>query len=116
MSPTSDAERLRDMVTYAGHAVALLGDHDAAALASDLRTQLAVIRAVEVVGEAATRISGVTREGLPTLPWSAIIGMRNALIHGYPDIDLERVVNVVNHRLPELIAAIERLLTEGETE
>ena len=112
MSKRSDRDRLADMSTYSRHAIDLLGDLDAAALRADLRSQLAVVRAIELVGEAAAQVSEVTRPKLPNLPWKAIVAMRNMLIHGYPDIDLNRVVNVVNDELPDLIAAVEAVLGE----
>lgn len=107
-----DRERLIDMAAYARHALDFLGELDATALERDIKTQLAVRHAVELVGEAATKVSEAGREALTDLPWRSIVGMRNTLIHGYRRIDLERVVAVVRRDLPPLIASIERLLAE----
>ena len=49
----------------------------------------AVVRAIEVIGEAAAKVSAETRAAAPVIPWGAIVGMRNRLIHGYFDIDAE---------------------------
>lgn len=105
-----DADRLSHMVTYARHALDFLGEADAASLERDVRTQLAVRHAIEIVGEAASKISEAGRAALPQLPWKSIVGMRNTLIHGYANVDLAQVVVVVRRDLPPLIAAIELFL------
>ena len=75
-----------------------------------MRSRYAVIRAVEIVGEAATRVSDDTRRRLSTLPWRQIIGMRHMVIHGYDAIRLDVVVDVVRNRMPILIAEISKVL------
>lgn len=103
------------MATYARHAIDLLGAADAEALMLDIRTQFAVRHAVEIVGEAASKVSDEARSAFPELPWRSVVGMRNTIIHGYPNIDLARVVVVVRRDMPRLIADIERLLGEQDT-
>jgi len=77
-------------------------------------SQDAVIRNVEVIGEAAKRVSAGTRTLLPALDWKAICGMRDVLIHDYIGVDLDEVWNVACLGIPELQAALERFLaTEG---
>ena len=110
-----DRERLEDMLTYARHAIDILGEGDAEALALDIKTQLAVRHAVEIVGEAASKVSEAARDAVPELPWRSIVGMRNTIIQGYASIDLERVVVVVRRDLPALIASIEAALGEQDT-
>ena len=51
----------------------------------------ALVRAIEIIGEAASRISGGTQQGFPEIPWRLIIGMRNRLVHAYFDVDREIV-------------------------
>jgi uncharacterized protein with HEPN domain len=76
--------------------------------------QDAVIRNVEVIGEAAKRVSAETRTRVPQLDWRAICGMRDVLIHDYIGVDLDEVWNVASSRIPELQAAVEHFLaTEG---
>ena len=70
----------------------------------------AVVRAVEVAGEAAGRVSGETREKAPGIPWGAIISMRNRLIHGYFDIDTEIVWKTVTQELPALLPKLRALV------
>lgn len=107
-----DRSLLEDMASFAADAVDLLGARDAASLLTDKRTQYAVIRAVEVVGEAASRVSAETRAALPDLPWRQAIGMRNVLIHGYHDLDLGAVVKAVREHLPLLVTRLEEILGE----
>ena len=101
-----DRSLLEDMLSYALDAIDLLGSLDANGLLADKRTQYAVVRAVEVIGEAASKVSAEMRGKLPALPWKAVVGMRNALIHAYPDLDLGTVVLVVRRDLPQLVADI----------
>ncbi len=109
-----DRNRLRDMRTYAEHAFALLGDRSVDDLEADLRSRFAVIHCIEIVGEAAAKVSKSARAEIPSLAWNRIVGMRNALIHGYPDINLKRVVNAVRDELPALVAAINDVLGEKD--
>ena len=78
--------------------------------------QFALVRALEIVGEAAARISEPTRTGHPEIPWTAIIGMRNRLVHGYFDVDLEIVWRTATESLPALIVTLESLLSPPPTE
>lgn len=73
--------------------------------------QDAVIRNVEVIGEAAKRVSLKTRNSLAELDWKAICGMRDVLIHDYIGVDLDEVWNVAAYRIPELQAVLEQFLT-----
>jgi uncharacterized protein with HEPN domain len=75
--------------------------------------QDAVIRNVEVIGEAAKRVSPEARGRLASLDWKAICGMRAVLIHDYIGVDLDEVWNVASTRIPELQAALEQFLGGG---
>ncbi len=72
--------------------------------------QDAVIRNVEVIGEAAKRVSAATRGQLASLDWKAICGMRDVLIHDYIGVDLNQVWNVAFLRIPELQAVLKQFL------
>ncbi|PWH18803.1 MAG: hypothetical protein DDG59_05190 [Anaerolineae bacterium] len=74
--------------------------------------QLALTRAVEVIGEAAGRISDATRNQHSEIPWRDIVGMRNRLIHGYDAVDANLLWDTVTVDLPPLIEALERILGE----
>jgi uncharacterized protein with HEPN domain len=70
--------------------------------ASDRKTVNAVIRSLEVLGEATKRIPAAFRQKHPDIPWSKMAGMRDVLIHDYMGVDLKTVWKVVKERLPEL--------------
>jgi uncharacterized protein with HEPN domain len=78
--------------------------------------QDAVIRNVEVIGEAAKRVSAGTRGSLAQMDWKAICGMRDVLIHDYIGVDLDEVWNVASSRIPELQAVLEQFLGNDRTE
>ncbi|MGH9630217.1 MAG: HepT-like ribonuclease domain-containing protein, partial [Bryobacteraceae bacterium] len=77
---------------------------------SDRQLALALIKEIEIIGEAASRISAETRAQRPDIPWAAIVGMRNRLIHAYAEIDLEVVWSAVDNDLPRLMRIVEELL------
>ena len=72
--------------------------------------QDAVIRNVEVIGEAAKRVSAEVRGLLPSLDWEAICGVRDVLIHDYIGVDLDEVWNLESSRIPELREALDHYL------
>jgi len=76
----------------------------------DLMRQSAVIRQLEIMGEAGNRISQETQVKLPQIPWRKIIGMRNHLIHEYDDIDLDIVWNTIENNLQNLMNEIEKII------
>lgn len=80
-------------------------------LADSLR-QDAVVRRLEVIGEAARRVSAEGRAAYPCLPWHAMIGMRNLMIHEYDEVDPDVVWDTVDTQLPALIATLEASLKD----
>lgn len=71
---------------------------------------LAPIQSIQIVGEAASKISPDARQSMPRIPWPQIVAMRNRLIHGYFDVDLDRVWDTVTADLPPLVAELEKAL------
>jgi len=110
MSMHDDAVSLKDMLGHAREAVELLGDMERENLAENRVLQLALTRLVEIIGEAANRISKATRQKYEDIPWAQIISMRNRLIHGYDVIDYDLLYDTVTADLPPLITALERIL------
>jgi uncharacterized protein with HEPN domain len=79
-------------------------------LDADQMLVFALVRAVEIIGEAASRVTPTTRAAAPDLPWSLIIAMRNRLIHAYFDVDHEVVWKTVTEELPKLLPRLHALL------
>jgi uncharacterized protein with HEPN domain len=73
---------------------------------------LALVKEIEIIGEAASRISDESRKALPLIPWPKIIAMRNRLIHAYADVDLSIVWDTLTGALPELVRELEIALTD----
>ena len=71
-------------------------------LAEDRIKQLAITKLIEIIGEAASNLTPATREAIPGINWSAVIAMRNRLIHAYFDVDYEIVWATIQQDLPEL--------------
>ena len=82
---------------------------DYESFAADKKTVNAVIRSLEVLGEATKQIPALFRKKHPEIPWSKMAGMRDVLIHDYMGVDLRTVWNVVRERLPELGSLLERI-------
>ena len=78
--------------------------------------QDAVMRRLEIVGEAASRLAPETRELFPHLPFRSMRGMRNILVHDYGDVDLEQVWTTVQRDINGLIEALEIFFASGESE
>jgi uncharacterized protein with HEPN domain len=76
----------------------------------DAKTQAAVVRQIEIVGEATKRVSAAFRSTHLDIPWKKMAGMRDVLIHAYDEVDLDEVWNVAQNAVPELIAQIEPLI------
>jgi uncharacterized protein with HEPN domain len=105
-----DREYLLDILESARLACDYLQNKTEQEFLNDVQCQDSVIRRLEVIGEAARRVSEEGRAALPELPWKAMIGMRNVMIHGYDDVDLTAVWNTVKDDLPALIEALECVL------
>ena len=80
---------------------------------SDRVTELALRKLVEVVGEAANRVSPTTRQRHPEIAWPHIIGMRNRLIYGYDVVDLSILRDIVQNDLPLLVEQLTSIVGEG---
>jgi uncharacterized protein with HEPN domain len=72
----------------------------------------ALVRAIEVIGEAASKLSADTRSATPSVPWWAIVAMRNRLIHAYFDIDRDILWKTVSEELPALLRLLRTLVPD----
>lgn len=82
---------------------------DSAGFCANEDLQAAVERYIEVIGEAAGKLSQHTRDLAPDVPWSQVIGARNVIIHGYAEIEPDRIWDIVKSHLPALRVAVGRL-------
>ena len=112
MSRRDDKTLLRDMIEAARSAISAIEGSEQAALAADHVRALGLVKCVEIVGEAAGRLSADLRTRHPEIPWHQINGMRNRLVHEYFDIDYEQVWKALTEDLPPLIEKWETILAD----
>ena len=105
-----DMIRLRHIIAEAEEACAFAENMSFNEFMGDRKTAKAIIRSVEVIGEASSKITDELREKYPDIPWKQIIGMRNRLIHVYFDIDFRTVWQTVNENLPPLIEKLKGIM------
>jgi len=78
----------------------------------DFRTNFAVVRALEIIGEATKRLPMTVRERYREIPWTGMAGMRDRIIHGYDTVDLQIVWDVVRQDIPEIKPQIQQILAD----
>jgi len=110
LSKHDDEVRLRHMLDHANEAVELVRGRSDEDLSADRVLQLALVRLVEIVGEAGSRVSKEIQDRNPQIPWAQIVSMRNRLIHGYDFLDLDILRQTIAEDLPALIAELKRLV------
>ena len=79
-------------------------------LGRDEMLTFSLVRALEIIGEAAAQVSEDSRQTLPDIPWRPMVGMRHRLVHAYFDVDLDRVWDTVVHFVPSLVRQLEAAL------
>lgn len=102
------------MLDAAREAVGYAAGRERADLDTTRMLARAIVKAVEIVGEAASKVTNETQVLVPEIPWVDIVGMRHRLIHAYYDVDLDIVWDTVGVDLPPLIAALEAWLVREE--
>ena len=112
--PREDASYLLDMLLAARDAVGFATGLTFAQFEQSRLHQNAILKAIEIVGEAAARISIETKLAHSDIPWPAIVGMRNRLVHAYFEVNLKRVWDTVQDDLPGLITLIEPIVPPEE--
>lgn len=109
----ADRARLNDMLDMARRILRLIEGKNRPDLdKNDMLLGLAVIRALEVIGEAAANIGDDFQQQHPAIPWKQMIGMRNYLIHRYARVDLNIVWDTASLSISSLIPQLEALLSE----
>lgn len=112
----ADLIRLHHMLDAAREAQTFIQGKTRPDLEQNRMLVLSLLKLVEIVGEAAANISPESRAQHPEIPWALIVGMRNRLVHGYFDVDLDRVWDTVTHDVPELIVMLETAVQSGKND
>jgi uncharacterized protein with HEPN domain len=110
MTRRDDVVLLRDMLDAGKEAFEASRGRSRLDLDRDHIWALGLFKCVEIIGEAAGRVSAETRRKMSELPWEQIIAMRNRIVHGYFDIDYDQVWNAITKELPPLIESIKGFL------
>lgn len=110
MSRREDRVRLQHMLSCSREAAALVRDVPREQVASNRVLCLALVRLLEIVGEAAARTTPETQAKHSQVPWSQIVGLRNRLIHGYESVDFDILWQILTTDLPPLISQLEQIL------
>jgi uncharacterized protein with HEPN domain len=110
-----DLTRIRHMLEAAETAQRFTSRKSRPDLDTDPMLLFALVRAIEIIGEAASRVSAEQRTASPTVPWTAIVAMRNRLIHAYFDIDRDIVWRTVTEEIPALQSQLLQLLPKDST-
>ncbi len=109
MTHRKDKVRLKHMREYSKEAIELAQGKTREDLDRDRVFELALTRLVEIIGEAAAKITPETQGKFAQIPWPEIIGLRNRLIHGYDAVDLDILWEIVQHDIPALLSELENI-------
>jgi uncharacterized protein with HEPN domain len=107
-----DLVRLKHMLDSINAILEFVRDKNRVNLSESRLLSSAIARELEILGEAAGRVSQETQDRYPQLPWRQIIGMRNRLIHAYFDIDYDIIWRTIHQSLPTLQNQIEKVVSD----
>ncbi len=108
---SDDAIRLRHMLEATEEAIDFAREKSRSDLNFDRMLTLALVKDIEIIGEAATNVSAQTRAECPGIPWQDIAGMRNRLIHAYFDINLDILWKTITDDLPALEIELKKIVS-----
>lgn len=114
MSKIDDETRLRHIKDAAAEALSFVKNRTREDLDNDRMLSLALVRLIEIIGEAANNVSESNQAKYNQIPWRQIIGMRNRIIHAYFDVDLEIVWQVITQDLPPLLIEVKKAIKDLE--
>jgi len=103
------------MLDYSREALGLIQGKTREDLDRDRLLSLGLVRLLEIIGEAANRVSPQCQSQHPSIPWSPIVSLRNRLIHGYDSVDMDILWQILKQDLPGLIEELQKILSK-ETE
>ncbi len=110
-----DVIRFHHMLDAAREAVGFVRGRTRSDLNGDRQLVLALVKCIEIIGEAAYQVTPDTRDQTRGIPWDDMIGMRHRLVHAYFDIDLDILWKTAQEDLPPLLAELERVTPEDRT-
>ena len=97
------------MLSYAEESIQLCAGKTRKDLENDRLLNLALVRLLEIIGEAANRVPIEVQEANPIIPWLQIIGLRNRLIHGYDEVDFDILWEIISNDLPRLVKQLDTI-------
>ncbi len=101
----------RHMLDHAREAMAVVQGKLRADLDADRVLNLALVRLLEIIGEAANPVPEEEQARHPEIPWPQIVSLRNRLIHGYDSVDFDILWQIVTEDLPPLITSLEGIIS-----
>jgi uncharacterized protein with HEPN domain len=104
-----DSILVKHIIEAAEKSIDFLSSYTRDELGADEKLSLSIIRLLEIVGEAANQVSERYREAHPDIPWRNMVSLRNRLIHGYFDVDLDIVWDTVKSDLPPLVEKLRKI-------
>ncbi len=105
-----DWVRLRHMVEASKEIISFTANENRQSLDQNRMLVLSLVRSIEIIGEAAIKVTKEFQNEHPQIPWAQIIAMRHRLIHAYFDVDLDRVWDTANKDIPSLLATLEKIV------
>ena len=111
MPPDKDLVSLQQMLDHAREVVDMVKDRTRGDLDTERVLSLALVQLMQLIGEAAGRVSPARQENHPEIQWPEIIALRNRLIHGYDTVDFDILWRIITNDIPPLISALERILS-----
>jgi uncharacterized protein with HEPN domain len=112
MSERTDKDLLNDIQEAAHRIAAYIAAMPYEAFLGDTKTQDAVVRNLEIIGEATKNLSAELRAKYPDIPWRSMAGVRDRLIHDYFGVNLDIVWHIVTVELPDVASRIEEILRD----
>lgn len=114
--PKNDRIRLQHMLDAAEEALAFCGNCLHSDFIHNRMLVLALVKELEIIGEAANQVSAEQCQQMPEIPWHAIVGMRNRLVHAYFDINLDILWQTLQQEIPVLIKVLRSYLSDWSAE
>ena len=115
MKKIDDLTRLKHIRDSAQEALFFVNNRTREDLDHDRMLSLALVRLIEIMGEAANNISDPCQSKYSQIPWRQIIGMRNRIVHAYFDVDLDIIWQVITQDLGSLLIEVEKAIQDLET-